>query len=103
MKDFTSLSEQTNIWYESSTDSYFDDKSHFEVIKAMCHLSCQICEQSEVSGTHKTFVKKGHVFRSLDQLHHHLLSVHKVQMCSLCLKGRKVLFSFSHQLKLDIV
>lgn len=90
VKDFESLHDHGNLWYESNIHAYFDDKEHFEMVKAMCRLSCQICEEVEAAESGKDFVKKGYVFRSLDLLRRHLLIGHKVQMCSLCLEGRKI-------------
>lgn len=86
--DFESLAERGDLWYESNTQAYFDDEEHYKMIKAMCRLSCSICEQAE--NVSKESVKKGFVFRNLDLLRRHLLHAHKVQMCDLCLEGRKV-------------
>lgn len=66
------------------------------MIKAMCRLSCQICEQAEGFENNKEFVKRGHVFKSLDLLRRHIPIAHKVQMCGLCLEGRKVSNSSLH-------
>lgn len=90
IKDFESLGKRGDFWYEKNTQAFFDDKDHFGTVTAMCRLSCQVCEQAEGFELNKDFVKKGHVFKSLDLLQRHLSSAHNVQMCSLCLEGRKI-------------
>lgn len=86
--NFEALAERRDLWYESNIQAYFDDEEQFKMMKAMCRLSCSVCERAESAG--KEFVKKGHVFRNLDLLRRHLFNAHKVQMCGLCLEGRKV-------------
>ncbi|KAI5071584.1 hypothetical protein GOP47_0013835 [Adiantum capillus-veneris] len=86
--NFEALADQRNLWRESNIQAYFDDEDHFKMIKNMCRLSCSVCEAAESPG--KDYVKKGHIFRNLDQLRRHLFNAHKVHMCGLCLEGRKV-------------
>ena len=76
------------MWYESNIQAYCDDEEQYNMLKAMFRLSCTICDQAESVG--KDFVKKGYVFKNLDMMRRHLSNVHKVQMCGLCLEGRKV-------------
>ncbi|KAI5074232.1 hypothetical protein GOP47_0010193 [Adiantum capillus-veneris] len=88
--DFEILHKSGDFWYEKNTQAFFDSKDHFAMVKAMCRLSCGVCEQADRSDLDKDFVKKGHIFKNLDLLQRHLLSVHQVQMCGLCLEGRKI-------------
>lgn len=82
-----------NYWYHEDTQAYFDDVDHYRMIKAMCRLSCSICDRSgedaEGSG------KRRSGFRNIEQLKSHLYHRHKLFMCTLCLEGRKV--CSSHQ------
>eukprot|EP00250_Pteridium_aquilinum_P013593 c21444_g1_i1 orf=354-2828(+) len=86
--NFEALAGRRDLWYESNIQAYFDDEEHYKMIQSMCRLSCSVCEAAESPG--KEFVKKGYVFRNLDQLRRHHFNVHKVHMCGLCLEGRKV-------------
>lgn len=86
--NFEALAGRRDLWYDSNIQAYFDDEEQYKIIKSMCRLSCSVCEAAESPG--KEFVKKGYVFRSLDQLRRHLFNGHKVQMCGLCLEGRKI-------------
>lgn len=88
--NFEALAGRRDLWHESNIQAYFDDEEHFKMIKSMCRLSCSVCETAESGKEH---VKKGHIFRNLDQLRRHLYNVHKVHMCGLCLEGRKVFIS----------
>ncbi|KAH7405392.1 hypothetical protein KP509_15G068600 [Ceratopteris richardii] len=65
------------------------------MIKAMFLLTCRPCEQGAECTKHS--LRKGNVFESLDRLKDHLQDVHSVEMCSLCLEGRKV-FIFEQKL-----
>ncbi|CAA7400110.1 unnamed protein product [Spirodela intermedia] len=77
-----------NYWYHEDTQAYFDDVDHYRMIKAMCRLSCSICdrrgEDAEGGG------KRRSRFRNIEQLKSHLYHRHKLFMCTLCLEGRKV-------------
>ncbi|XP_074577261.1 uncharacterized protein LOC141833673 [Curcuma longa] len=76
-------------WYHEDTQAYFDDADHYKMIKAMCRLSCSICDKnSESQGGEST--KRRTRFRSIEQLHGHLRHQHNLFMCNLCLEGRKV-------------
>jgi hypothetical protein len=80
-----------SFWYHEETNVYFDDLNHYTRIKAMCRLSCNLCND-----TNKTRPKKepNHCvrFKSVEHLKDHLNHQHKLHMCSLCLVGRKVRF-----------
>lgn len=100
--DFEGLGEElrrkdkggTRLWYEDSVQAYFDDEEPFRRIKAMCRLSCSKCEESAPpppdESLPKGAVKKGHIFKGIESLRRHLFQSHKLIMCELCLKGRKV-------------
>ncbi|CAN6466645.1 unnamed protein product [Victoria cruziana] len=77
-------------WYHEDTQAYFDDLDHYKMIKAMCRLSCSICDArvAEVQGNEAS--KRKERFRNIDQLKRHLFHRHKIFMCDLCLEGRKV-------------
>jgi hypothetical protein len=83
---------QSKYWYESNVQAFFDDEEPFRIIEAMCRLYCSACEGIISAGESlpKGGVKKGHIFKSLELLRSHLFAAHKLIMCELCLKGRKV-------------
>ena len=58
------------------------------MIKAMCRLSCSVCDK--VGENVGNASKRKARFRDINQLKGHLFHQHKVFMCSLCLEGRKV-------------
>ncbi|PIA64308.1 hypothetical protein AQUCO_00100055v1 [Aquilegia coerulea] len=74
-----------SYWYHEDIGAYFDDVDHYKMIKAMCKLSCSVCDKSE---DQRQGVKDG--LKRTEQLMTHLLHVHRLQMCSLCLEGRKI-------------
>ncbi|XP_011023853.1 PREDICTED: E3 ubiquitin-protein ligase HEL2-like isoform X3 [Populus euphratica] len=71
-------------WYHEGTKAYFDDSDHYKMIKAMCKLSCNVCNKK--NGGSKEF-------NSVEQLKAHLFHRHSLFMCSLCLEGRKIFIS----------
>ncbi|PWA53141.1 zinc finger, RING-type, Zinc finger, C2H2-like protein [Artemisia annua] len=75
-------------WYHEDTQSYFDDLEQYKMIKAMCRLSCSVCDKVEENAGNAS--KRKARFRDINQLKGHLFHQHKVFMCSLCLEGRKV-------------
>nr|GEZ22273.1 zinc finger protein 598 [Tanacetum cinerariifolium] len=75
-------------WYHEDTQSYFDDLDQYKMIKAMCRLSCSVCDKVEENAGNAS--KRKARFRDINQLKGHLFHQHKVFMCSLCLEGRKV-------------
>ncbi|KAK8611909.1 hypothetical protein V6N13_131947 [Hibiscus sabdariffa] len=76
-----------SYWYHEDTQAFFDDVDHYEVIKAMCRLSCNVCDQSQDG------VKRLGNFRNIEHLKGHLFHMHRLAMCSLCLEGRRVFIS----------
>ncbi|KAK6915712.1 hypothetical protein RJ641_020829, partial [Dillenia turbinata] len=77
-----------SYWYHEDTQAYFDDLDHYKMIKAMCRLSCSVCDKMDEAGTDGP--RRRGKFRSIEQLKGHLFHKHKLFMCSLCLEGRKV-------------
>ncbi|KAM7273157.1 hypothetical protein ACFE04_027821 [Oxalis oulophora] len=75
-------------WYHEPTKSYFDDFDHYKTIKAMCKLSCVICEDGRDEKNERT--KKRKDYKNVDQLRGHLFHRHGLFFCSLCLEGRKI-------------
>ncbi|KAH7516928.1 hypothetical protein FEM48_Zijuj09G0007700 [Ziziphus jujuba var. spinosa] len=75
-------------WYHEDTQAFFDDVDHYKMIKAMCKLSCSICDKMEEQFNDGS--KRRGKFRNIEQLKGHLFHRHKSFMCSLCLEGRKV-------------
>ncbi|KAL4558927.1 hypothetical protein LXL04_037132 [Taraxacum kok-saghyz] len=75
-------------WYHEDTQSYFDDLDQYKMIKAMCRLSCSVCDKVEENTSNTS--KRRARFRDIHQLKGHLFHQHKLFMCSLCLEGRKV-------------
>ncbi|KAK6911691.1 hypothetical protein RJ641_023784 [Dillenia turbinata] len=77
-----------SYWYHEDTQAYFNDLDHYKMIKAMCRLSCGVCDKMDEAGTDGP--RRRGKFRSIEQLKGHLFHKHKLFMCSLCLEGRKV-------------
>lgn len=75
-------------WYHEDTQALFDDFDHYKMIKAMCRLSCSVCDKMEDQAEDGS--RRRSSFRNIDQLKGHLSYKHKLSMCSLCLEGRKV-------------
>ncbi|XP_062081746.1 uncharacterized protein LOC133788327 [Humulus lupulus] len=75
-------------WYHEGTQAYFDDFDHYKMIKAMCRLSCSVCDkinEQRIEGSKRTGE-----FQNVEQLKSHLFHRHKLSMCTLCLESRKV-------------
>ena len=79
-----------DFWYHEATQAYFDDADHYKMIRAMCRLSCSVCDNAEDQVALAPQAKRRSKFRSIDQLKGHLFHVHRLHMCNLCLEGRKV-------------
>ncbi|XP_073283767.1 uncharacterized protein [Primulina huaijiensis] len=77
-----------NFWYHEDTQSFFDDSDHYKMIKAMCRLSCGVCDKMEDHPDDGS--RRKAEFRNIEQLKAHLFHKHRFMMCSLCLGGRKV-------------
>lgn len=77
-------------WYHEDTKAYFDDADHYKMIRAMCRLSCSVCEKAEDQVGQAAQAKRRSRFRSIEQLKGHLFHQHRLFMCNLCLEGRKV-------------
>ncbi|KAK1437206.1 hypothetical protein QVD17_02994 [Tagetes erecta] len=77
-----------SYWYHEDTQCYFDDFEQYKMIKAMCRLSCSVCDRMEGDSNNKS--KRKARFRDIVQLKGHLFHQHSLFMCSLCLEGRKV-------------
>ncbi|KAL2540383.1 RING/U-box superfamily protein [Abeliophyllum distichum] len=75
-------------WYHEDTQAFFDDSDHYKMIKAMCRLSCSVCDSME--GQTEDGSRRKPKFRNIEQLKGHLFHKHRLIMCSLCLEGRKV-------------
>ncbi|XP_073150546.1 uncharacterized protein [Henckelia pumila] len=76
------------FWYHEDTQSFFDDSGHYKMIKAMCRLSCGVCDKMEERPDDGS--RRKAEFRNIEQLKAHLFHKHRLMMCSLCLEGRKV-------------
>ncbi|KAK7337574.1 hypothetical protein VNO77_18156 [Canavalia gladiata] len=77
-----------SYWYHEDTNAFFDDVDHYKMIKAMCRLSCNVCDKMEEQPQDTS--RRRAKFRNIGQLKGHLFHRHKLHMCSLCLEGRKV-------------
>ncbi|GAB4855680.1 hypothetical protein Ancab_024302 [Ancistrocladus abbreviatus] len=73
-----------SFWYHEDTRAYFDDLDQYNIIKAMCKLSCSACDKLGRNPR-----RKGK-FRNIEHLKGHLLHEHELFMCELCLESRKV-------------
>ncbi|KAH9730958.1 RING-type E3 ubiquitin transferase [Citrus sinensis] len=82
-----------SYWYHEDTQAFFDDVDHYKMIKAMCRLSCSVCDNMEGPNDGS---KRRARFRNIEQLKGHLFHRHKLLMCSLCLEGRKIHFRRDH-------
>ncbi|PIN24559.1 hypothetical protein CDL12_02706 [Handroanthus impetiginosus] len=58
------------------------------MIKAMCRLSCSMCDKMEDQPDDGP--RRRAKFRNIEQLKGHIFHKHRLFMCSLCLEGRKV-------------
>ncbi|VAH03832.1 unnamed protein product [Triticum turgidum subsp. durum] len=53
ISDFSVLPTEANegnvgeYWYHEDTKAYFDDADHYKMIRAMCRLSCSVCDKAE--------------------------------------------------------
>ncbi|KAL8116955.1 hypothetical protein AgCh_023217 [Apium graveolens] len=74
-------------WYHEGTHAFFDDIDHYKTVKAMCRLSCIICDKMHEQGNGNK--RKGN-FKNIDHLKEHLSYRHKLVMCNLCLESRKL-------------
>ncbi|KAM3277392.1 hypothetical protein ACQJBY_045335 [Aegilops geniculata] len=79
-------------WYHEDSRAYFDDADHYKMIRAMCRLSCSVCERIEEDQAGQAAQAKGRdsTFKTIGLLRGHLSEKHGVRMCNLCLEGRKV-------------
>ncbi|XP_021281639.1 E3 ubiquitin-protein ligase HEL2-like [Herrania umbratica] len=75
-------------WYHEGTQAYIDDLDHYKMIKAMCRLSCTVCDKKDEQWNGGS--KRRAELKNMEQLKSHLLNRHRLLMCSLCLEGRKV-------------
>lgn len=78
-----------SYWYHEDTQAFFDDAEHYKMIKAMCRLSCSVCDKMEDQPEDGGFRRRQR-FRNIGQLKGHLSHQHRLYMCELCLEGRKV-------------
>ncbi|GLT88457.1 hypothetical protein SLE2022_064830 [Rubroshorea leprosula] len=76
-----------HYWYHEGTQAFFDDLDHYNMVKAMCKLSCVVCQKDELQDAGS---KRQGEFKNIEQLKSHLIKSHRLLMCSLCLEGRKV-------------
>lgn len=95
INDFSTLPSEVregkvgSYWYHEDTNAFFDDVDHYKMIKAMCRLSCSVCDKREEQPQDAASRRRAK-FRNIGQLKGHLFHQHKLHMCSLCLEGRKV-------------
>ncbi|KAM6551209.1 hypothetical protein CsatB_001017 [Cannabis sativa] len=75
-------------WYHEDTQAFFDDADHYKMIRAMCKLSCSVCDKMEEQLNDVSKRRRAR-FRSIEQLKGHLFHKHRLSMCNLCLEGRK--------------
>ncbi|KNA19590.1 hypothetical protein SOVF_059880 [Spinacia oleracea] len=98
VSDFSKLPSQVkegqvgSYWYHEDTQTFFDDAEHYKMIRAMCRLSCNICDKAsaEEQPQQDGGYRKRQRFRNIGQLKAHLSHQHRLFMCDLCLEGRKV-------------
>ncbi|KAL1216223.1 hypothetical protein V5N11_018674 [Cardamine amara subsp. amara] len=78
------------FWYHEDTQAFFDDLDQYRMIKAMCRLSCSVCDKSEDQPREGGPRHHRMRIKSVEQLKGHLYHQHKLHMCGLCLEGRKI-------------
>lgn len=81
-------------WYHEATQVWFDDADHYRMVRAMCRISCTVCESSGnkgKKGSKSSKAKHKIKFETIEQLKAHLFNKHCLYMCDLCLDGRKVM------------
>ncbi|KAG7561768.1 Zinc finger RING-type [Arabidopsis thaliana x Arabidopsis arenosa] len=78
------------FWYHEDTQAFFDDLDHYRMIKAMCRLSCGVCDKAEDQPREGGPRHHRQRIKSVEQLKGHLYHKHKLHMCGLCLEGRKI-------------
>ncbi|TXG63226.1 hypothetical protein EZV62_010220 [Acer yangbiense] len=83
-----------SYWYHEDTQAFFDDMDQYKMIKAMCRLSCSMCDNMEDQPNDGS--RRRGRFRNIEQLKGHLFHQHKLVMCGLCLEGRKLHFRREH-------
>uniref|UniRef100_A0A2N9EWQ1 RING-type domain-containing protein n=1 Tax=Fagus sylvatica TaxID=28930 RepID=A0A2N9EWQ1_FAGSY len=83
-------------WYHQGSQAYFDDIDQYKMIKAMCRLSCIVCDK--INEQRKEGSKRRAEFKNIEQLRSHLFHLHRLFMCRLCLEGRKIHFRQEHHL-----
>ncbi|XP_037435732.1 E3 ubiquitin-protein ligase ZNF598-like [Triticum dicoccoides] len=76
-------------WYHEDSRAYFDDADHYKMIRAMCRLSCSVCERID-EGQAAQAKGRDSTFKTIGLLRGHLSDKHGLRMCKLCLEGRKV-------------
>ncbi|PON69598.1 zinc finger protein [Parasponia andersonii] len=74
-------------WYHEGTQAYFDDLDHYKMIKAMCRLSCSVCDKTNEQRSEGS--RRRGEFQNVEQLKSHLVHRHRLSMCSLCLESKK--------------
>lgn len=77
-----------SYWFHEATQAYFDDFDQYKIIKAMCRLSCGVCDKLEVVGRKNS--KRRGKFKNVEQLKEHLSRQHELFFCNLCLENKKV-------------
>ncbi|KAM0859378.1 hypothetical protein ACQ4PT_047239 [Festuca glaucescens] len=65
-------------WYHEDTKAYFDDADQYNMIRAMCRLSCSVCDNAEDQIGQAPQAKRRSRFRSIDQLKGHLFHQHRL-------------------------
>lgn len=111
VSDFSKLPSQVkegqvgSYWYHEDTQTFFDDAEHYKMIRAMCRLSCNICDKAsaEEQPQQDGGYRKRQRFRNIGQLKAHLSHQHRLFMCDLCLEGRKVVYTISFLSKSMII
>ncbi|KAJ8446436.1 hypothetical protein Cgig2_019329 [Carnegiea gigantea] len=103
VNDFSTFPSQVregqvgSYWYHEDTQAFFDDAEHYKMIKAMCRLSCGVCDKMEDQQQEGGFRRRQR-FKNIGQLKGHLSHQHRMYMCDLCLEGRKTHFRHDHYL-----
>ncbi|CAL8461904.1 g1435 [Coccomyxa elongata] len=79
-QEFTKLQGKPGLYFLSSVEAYFDDKGHFETIRALCSYTHPALEGVTAVSN----------FRHLKELKYNLQNARQLQFCDICLEGRKV-------------
>ncbi|KAI8522516.1 hypothetical protein RHMOL_Rhmol13G0003000 [Rhododendron molle] len=91
-----------SYWYHEDTQSFFDDLDHYKMIKAMCRLSCSVCDQMEEDGSKRRARQhpgQYEYYKNYDDLEIHFRREHFLCEDEACLAKKFVVFLSEAEMK----